>query len=579
MKRMKMLSIVLVLMLTTGIYIGVTAAQETFQKYFFHITITTPQEAPYSKMCALLAENLKQIGIDASLHYESWDTTHAMLIALEKRTYDEGGFDLAEHTLELRVEPFVGYVRFYNSLGTSNYPHWDSATADRIMSQAMSIMDPQQRLPYYYSFEELVYEQMPIIPLWQVGGYYVFRNDTVKSGVNELMAWRPVVSDPVYQSRFLDTGSDTIRIAEYFDIPTHIGPLGFGYYTGCQQMLIETGPDLKPTPKLAESWDESADGMTVTFHLRNDVKWSDDVNFTSKDVLFTFNAIMSPLLSCKLYTWFNEIFPQAGAFEAPDDYTVVLHLKAPYIGLFDLLSYTSGAEIMPEHILKNVPYDGWADSDYNTGKTPMPSTGPWLYTESKTGEYVKYERNEKYWNQSDLPHAKYLIYEVIPDTTMHLGMLQTGELSWLDLWSSAETQKSLVDNSTSVYGITGPRFDQEVIYPNMKNPYLANAFVRHAISLCVPRQDFCTNYLQGVSQPTSTCIYLGSWAKNPAVPAFDPLDISAAKQMMQKAGFNYDWLKAVESPTSLFAAYMASGVAIGAVPTAGIAYWIKRRKT
>src|ERR1700733_6064848 len=46
---------------------------------------------------------------------------------------------------------------------------------------------------------------------------------------------------------------------------------------------------LKVIPNLAKSWDVSPDGLAWTFHLRQDVKWSDGVSFSADDVVFTFN--------------------------------------------------------------------------------------------------------------------------------------------------------------------------------------------------------------------------------------------------------------------------------------------------
>src|ERR1700720_2357286 len=106
--------------------------------------------------------------------------------------------------------------------------------------------------------------------------------------------------------------------------------------------LVKDNPlTLLPEPDLAERWELSDDGKTITFHLRHDVKWSDGVPLTARDVLFTMRVIYDPKV------------PNSGSFtltvdgkpikaEAPDDYTVVMHLPR----LFAPLLYAIGFPII-----------------------------------------------------------------------------------------------------------------------------------------------------------------------------------------------------------------------------------------
>src|SRR5262249_54406674 len=56
--------------------------------------------------------------------------------------------------------------------------------------------------------------------------------------------------------------------------------------------LTKPGKDLNPAPDLAKSWSASTDGLSWTFQLRDDVKWSDGQPFSADDVVFTFNDIV-----------------------------------------------------------------------------------------------------------------------------------------------------------------------------------------------------------------------------------------------------------------------------------------------
>ena len=61
--------------------------------------------------------------------------------------------------------------------------------------------------------------------------------------------------------------------------------------------LVKLGDDLKPVPSLAESWDVSEDGKTVTFHLRDDGKWTNGDPVTAHDFVYSWKRTLSPELA------------------------------------------------------------------------------------------------------------------------------------------------------------------------------------------------------------------------------------------------------------------------------------------
>ena len=101
-------------------------------------------------------------------------------------------------------------------------------------------------------------------------------------------------------------------------------------------------------PALAESWTQSADGLNYTLKLRNDVQFSDGAPFTSADVLFTARVVYDE----KTNSSFRSAILVAGkplAFEAPDPFTVVVRLPAPFVPGLRLLA---GVPILPKHKLE-----------------------------------------------------------------------------------------------------------------------------------------------------------------------------------------------------------------------------------
>src|SRR5512136_2543930 len=90
--------------------------------------------------------------------------------------------------------------------------------------------------------------------------------------------------------------------------------------------LVRYDKDLKLEGELAERWDVSPDGLTITFHLRHGVKWHDGREFTSHDVLYTYQVTIDP----KTPTAYADAFKQVKHAETPDDYTFRVTYAKPF---------------------------------------------------------------------------------------------------------------------------------------------------------------------------------------------------------------------------------------------------------
>ncbi len=102
-----------------------------------------------------------------------------------------------------------------------------------------------------------------------------------------------------------------------------------------------------PEPRLAEKWDLAPDNKTITFHLHHDVKWFDGQPVTARDVLFTLDVIYDPKVPNSIRPAIT-IDKKRIEAEAPDDYTVVMHLPKPFAPLL----YSIGITVMPAHLLE-----------------------------------------------------------------------------------------------------------------------------------------------------------------------------------------------------------------------------------
>ncbi len=200
--------------------------------------------------------------------------------------------------------------------------------------------------------------------------------------------------------------------------------------TQYSSMMLRGLVDIDPNnsavvPELAKEWEASEDGLTLTFHLRRGLRWSDGTPFTADDVVFTYNDL-----------YYNEdvdtntrdvlqlpdgTYPQV---EKIDDFTVRVTMSMPFRPIFSSLR----ASILPEHAL--APYVHKRNSDVpadlfnsvwgiDTDPSELVGLGPFIVTQYEADQYVVLERNPYYYhydpNGVQLPYLDRYIVHIVAD--------------------------------------------------------------------------------------------------------------------------------------------------------------------
>ncbi len=194
---------------------------------------------------------------------------------------------------------------------------------------------------------------------------------------------------------------------------------------------------------LAESVEPAEDGLSLTVHLKQDVKWSDGEDFTADDVVFTYEQKVKKENGNADSLWVDD---QPIAIEKVDEYTVKFVLPTPSAAAISNIA--TETYIIPEHIFKDV-------SDFSVSELPEKpvGTGPYQLKEYKRGEYFTFEANENYYGGK--PSIQNVTLRIIESTDTAKVALQKGEVDAAVVLPS--DIEDLDDTQISVYPYTENR--------------------------------------------------------------------------------------------------------------------------
>lgn len=292
------------------------------------------------------------------------------------------------------------------------------------------------------------------------------------------------------------------------------------------ESLLTYSTELKPQPGLAKSWEASADGLTYTFHLQDNVKWHDGKPFTSEDVVFSL-ADMLPKTHARARVILNKF---VDSVTAPDAKTVVIKLKTPFPA-FMLMFEPGFAPMMPKHL--------YAGTDYMTNpanQKPV-GTGPFMFKEWKRGEYIKLTRNPEYWKPG-MPYLDELVFNVIPDAASRavafergsVDVLRGGDVDNVDIKRLRALPK--VEYTTAGWEMFSP---QAYLIFNMRKPPFDNLKVRQAIMAAMNRNMVVNNIFFGLGKVSTSPFVTTEMFYDKNMPPM-PFDMKKARALIKESG-------------------------------------------
>ena len=298
-------------------------------------------------------------------------------------------------------------------------------------------------------------------------------------------------------------------------------------------------PELAVEVPSAANGGVSADGLTITWHLKPCLYWSDGEPLTSADVKFTWQVEVDP--GNAVYT--RAGYDQISSIDTPDDTTAVLHFSKLYPGWQTL--FTSGpnnqGSIQPMHLLQGKtalesdPFTHW----------PTISSGPFVITDWVAGDHLTMLPNPNYWKGH--PKLDQIQIKFVPDPETAKAALKTGDVDFVpDFAESDLADLPALEPAIHTRVDAGPEFEHYLFNLGIKGTGVGqsdyagfcpfqNKDVRKAIILGIDRQTIVDTLLFGKTTVPASLWPNSYWYNTSLTPY--PFDPTQAAALLESAGY------------------------------------------
>ncbi len=307
----------------------------------------------------------------------------------------------------------------------------------------------------------------------------------------------------------LSLGPDFVTFHPYWDVtnanfkPTLFDP------------PVRIGDDGQFEAWLAESWEVSDDGLIITLHLRQGVKFHNGREMTADDVVWSVDYARDESFGHHL----SDRFTTCTGAAKMDDYTVEIYYSQITHSALDGLARMY---IFPQEAAETIE------------TTPV-GTGPFKLEEWVPGDHLTVVKFEDYW-QEGLPYLDKIVVKPIPDAQSRMVNLLAGSID--GLWEVPLADKSLLKKAEGVtVGESAPGFGFYAFIMNINEPPFDNVLVRQAMNYAMDREKLRQLAFHGEGNMTVIPYAPTSWAYPEDLADFYTYDPDKAKELLAEAGY------------------------------------------
>jgi peptide/nickel transport system substrate-binding protein len=283
-------------------------------------------------------------------------------------------------------------------------------------------------------------------------------------------------------------------------------------------------PRLAAIVPTVENGGISRDGKTIVYHLRHGVLWLDGAPFTSRDVAFSFAAVLDPAHNIVNRRGFDLVT----SVKTPDAYTVVVTLRAPFAPAITwFFGDGNNDAILPAHAFgKGV--------DFNRGPfNALPiGTGPFRVVRWLRGQQVELEAFDGYYRGK--PKLRKIVVSFASDESAAINRLRTHEIDVFAL-ASVGAYRQLRDVPGLATALTD-NHGAATLTMNTAHEALRDVRVRHAIVAAIDKLSLANKLTAGAGKPATEDLPDFMWAYDPSVRS-QPYDPASARALLHDAGY------------------------------------------
>src|SRR5436309_752749 len=316
----------------------------------------------------------------------------------------------------------------------------------------------------------------------------------------------------------------TLRVGFYIEAATmdpHLSgsKVDRQVYHNIYEPLVSLDAKLGIKPGLAESWSQP-DARTLVFKLRRGVKFHDGSDFTAEAAKFNFDRMKTEPKSVRK----GEVANIDGV-DVVDASTIRINLKKPDAALLATLTDRAGMMVSPRVV---------QERGVELGRNAKGAgTGPFEFVEWVKDDHLLIKRNEGYWNKQGGPYLDRVRYRPIPDDTVKLQSLQSGEIDVMDYVQPRDVAAVKADRNVVVVDV--PSLADFAYQLNLgRTPFTVNA-LRQAVAYAIAMEQIVKGVWLNVGYPANGPVPPTSWAYDKSIP-FIKRDVAQATARLAEGG-------------------------------------------
>ena len=287
-------------------------------------------------------------------------------------------------------------------------------------------------------------------------------------------------------------------------------------YNAVYESLVKLDDNYVPQPCLAESWEESGAGRTWTFHLRQDVRFSDGTSLTARDVVASAEYIIAKAKDENIadHGFYQNLSRFVESITAKDEYTVVVKAAAArtYYGLLFQMTFP----VVPEALVSS---------------DNPPGSGPYVITEFHAGDRMWLSANTNWWQAQ--PQIREILFSFQNTASAVVESYEFAQVEACFTRSVAGAQHKTGANSLTMSYRTN---QLECLYMN-NNASELTLEVRQAIRCLIDKSKLISSAYMGLAVPTNFPFYPGTWMYNESLDSSFVHDVEEARRLLAQAGW------------------------------------------